>query len=184
MGAPADHHSNFTSEQSLRRSFSAIYRSPFNTSLPCLLPVGNHGSDESDGSVIDVEVHRSSLLNIDRRSRVIRSRRSSIPTILPSPMGGAFRPPILSDKFPVLPFTQGDSPQPQCETSQERPTRKFQQRYSPVTVDMARKMVRKLTSEKQHERRHSMMVRVADNNDKSRQQASVTCVPSPPSSSP
>ena len=46
-------------------------------------------------------------------------------------------------------------------------------------------MMTKLTSEKQHEWQHSMMVRVVDNNDKSRRQASVlTCVPSLPSPSP
>ena len=48
---------------------------------------------------------------------------------------------------------------------------------------MAREMVTKLTSEKQHERRHSMVVRVADNNNKPRRRASVTCVPSTLSSS-
>ena len=71
MGAPADHHSNFASEQSLRRSYSTIHGSPFNANLPRLSPVSNHDSDESDGSGIDVEVHHSSLLNIDRRGRVI-----------------------------------------------------------------------------------------------------------------
>ena len=136
MGAPADHYSNFASKQSLRLSFSAVHSSPFRTSLLCLLHVSKHGSDESDG--VSIEVHHSSLLNIDRRGRVIRSRRSSFTTILPSLMSGAFTPPTLSDKFPALPFnTRGDSPQPQRETSRERPAKKFQQRYSPSMVNMA-----------------------------------------------
>ena len=154
MGSTAaEHHSSFAFEQSLRRSFYAIHHSPLDASLPRLSHVRNHRSNHSDGSGSDIKVQDDSLFKRDCHGKDIRKKsilrcnwRASLPTDMPSRMIRAF----LSNDLPAPPFSKGESPQPQRDSSRERPAKKFQRQYSSVKADIAQIKVTKLTWEKQH----------------------------------
>ena len=148
-----------SSQQSVRRALSAIHASP-----PCLSHVSNHCKDMSYG-----------LLGRDNISNAMRSktilRRHSLSTPVPSPTSQAATPPPPREELPALPFSKDGSLLPQRQSSREK---KFQRRYSPVTLDIAQKIVTKLTDENQYKQRHSTKVGVTDRNDRPRQRPAVT----------
>jgi len=153
MGAPAatnNHTSIVRSEQSLRRSFSAIHRSPVNVNSS----TSSHVRHISDVSVSQVESLQDSRLKRDHRGKAIRSslrhnRRCTLDTVATHAL------PSIAE-LPALPFSNGnddDDVQPrQRKSLRERsPAKKFQRRHSPLDADMAQEMVNKLAMEKQSE---------------------------------
>eukprot|EP00585_Thalassiosira_rotula_P011222 CAMPEP_0196159516 /NCGR_PEP_ID=MMETSP0910-20130528/46362_1 /TAXON_ID=49265 /ORGANISM="Thalassiosira rotula, Strain GSO102" /LENGTH=378 /DNA_ID=CAMNT_0041424437 /DNA_START=64 /DNA_END=1203 /DNA_ORIENTATION=- len=153
MGAPAatDNHTSIVrSEQSLRRSFSAIHRSPVNSNAS----TSRHVRHISDISVSQVESIQDIRLKRDLRGKAIRSslrrnRRCTLDTVTTHALPSV-------DELPALPFSNGnngDDVEPlQRKSLRERsPAKKFQRRHSPLDADMAQEMENKLAMEKQSE---------------------------------
>ena len=118
MGASVvDHRSSFALEWSLRKSFSAIHRTPYS---------GWH------------TILQDSVLKRDRRGKIIQSksclrgnRRHSVPTTMLSPTSSRDVVTPSDYELPPLPFSKDTSvEQPQRESSRECSAKKFQRRYA------------------------------------------------------